>query len=167
MTTALKRDLITEEQLQPAVESMSKLNADAASVIREHRDAVHAVTDVTGFGLLGHLRNMLEACGHSATINADALPVIRRVRDLIEQGVLPGGTRRNHEAACEITKWSDAVSKTDQIVMTDAQTSGGLLIAVDPEHADIFVQSLAAAGTLAQAVIGEIIPREEHLIVGA
>ena len=164
MTTALKRDLITEEQLQPAVESMSKLNADAAGVIRDHRDAVHAVTDVTGFGLLGHLRNMLEACGHSAKINASALPVIPLVRDLIEQGVLPGGTRRNHEAACEITKWSDSVSETDQYLMTDAQTSGGLLIAVDPNHADALLQSLAAAGTLAQAVIGEIIPRDEHLI---
>jgi selenide,water dikinase len=164
MTTALKRDLITEEQLQPAVESMSKLNADAAGVIRDHRDAVHAVTDVTGFGLLGHLRNMLEACGHSAKINASALPVIPLVRDLIEQGVLPGGTRRNHEAACEITKWSDSVSQTDQYLMTDAQTSGGLLMAVDPEHADTLLQSLAAAGTLAQAVIGEIIPRDKHLV---
>jgi selenide,water dikinase len=167
MTTALKRDLINEEQLQTAVESMSKLNADAAGVIREHRDAVHAVTDITGFGLLGHLRNMLEACGHSAIINAAALPVFPMVKDLIEQGVLPGGTRRNHEAACEITKWSDTVSQTDQYLMTDAQTSGGLLIAVDPDQVDAFVQSLANAGTLAQAVVGEIIAREEHLIVGA
>ena len=164
MTTALKRDLVTDEQLQPAIDSMSKLNADAAGVIRGQRDAVHAVTDVTGFGLLGHLRNMLEASGHSARIDAGRLPVIPMVRELIQKGVLPGGTRRNHEAACEITRWSDAVSSTDQFVMTDAQTSGGLLIAVDCEHADAFVRSLADAGTLSQAIIGEVIPREEYLV---
>lgn len=164
MTTALKRDLITEEQLRPAIESMSKLNADAAGVIREHRHAVHAVTDVTGFGLLGHLRNMLEACGHSARINAGNLPEIPMVRDLIQNDVVPGGTRRNHEAACEITQWSDAVSSTDQFLMTDAQTSGGLLIAVDPEHADTIIQALADAGTLAQTIIGEIVPRDDYLV---
>jgi selenide,water dikinase len=167
MTTALKRDLITDEELQPAIESMSKLNADAASVIREHREAVHAATDVTGFGLLGHLRNMLEACGHSARISANHLPAIPRARKLIDDGVLPGGTRRNHEAACEITKWTDGVSVTDQFLMTDAQTSGGLLIAVDPDSVDTVVQSLADAGTLAQAIIGEIIPRQDHLVRAA
>ncbi len=164
LTTALKRDLITEEQLQPAIESMSKLNADAAGVIREHRSAVHAVTDVSGFGLLGHLRNMLEACGHSATIVADSLPSIPMVKDLIEEGVLPGGSRRNHEAACEISKWSAAVSETDQFLMTDAQTSGGLLIAVDADHVDTIIKALADAGTLAQAIIGEIIPRRKSLV---
>jgi len=89
------------------------------------------------------------------------------VRELIQDGVLPGGTRRNHEAACEITKWSDTVSEADQYVMTDAQTSGGLLIAADPNHVDTLLRSLAQAGTLAQAVIGEIIPRDEYLIIGA
>ena len=165
MTTALKRDLISEEQLQPAIDSMSKLNADAAGVIRANRDAVHAVTDITGFGLLGHLRNMLEASGHSARINADSLPAIPMVKELIGKEVIPGGTRRNHEAACTITKWSEGVSETDQFLMTDAQTSGGLLIAVDPKHAEPFLQSLADAGTLEQAMIGEIIPREDHLVV--
>jgi selenide,water dikinase len=143
---------------------MSRLNVDAANVMREHRQAVHAATDVTGFGLIGHLRNMLEACGHSARISTDELPVIPGVRELIGEGVLPGGTRRNHEAACEITQWSDAVSRTDQFVMTDAQTSGGLLIAVDPDHVDAVVRSLTDVGTLAQAIIGEIIPREEYLV---
>ena len=152
------------EQLRPAIESMSKLNADAAGVIRKHRHAVHAVTDVTGFGLLGHLRNMLDACGHSATIIADTLPVIPMVKELIKDGVLPGGTRRNHEAACETTRWSDEVSSTEQYLMTDAQTSGGLLMATDPEHADTLLRSLADAGTLAQAVIGEITPRDEYLV---
>jgi selenide,water dikinase len=133
-------------------------------VIRENRDAVHAVTDITGFGLVGHLRNMLEASGHSASIDVDSLPVLPDVRDLIDDGVIPGGTRRNHEAACEITHWSEGVTSTDQFLMTDAQTSGGLLVAVDPEHAESFMQSLEDAGTLAQALIGEVTPRGEHLV---
>lgn len=164
MTTALKRDLISAEELQPAIDSMSKLNADAAGVIQKHRDAVHAVTDITGFGLLGHLRNMLEASGHSARIKADSLPVIPKVKELIENDVIPGGTRRNHEAACEITHWSEGISSTDQFLMSDAQTSGGLLIAVDPKQVDTLIQSLGDAGTLAQAVIGEMVPRGEHLV---
>jgi selenide,water dikinase len=164
MTTALKRDLITDQQLQPAIQSMSKLNADAAGVIRENRDAVHAVTDITGFGLVGHLRNMLEASGHSASIVVDDLPVIPGVRELIESDVVPGGTRRNHEAACEITHWSEGVNRTDQYLMTDAQTSGGLLIAVAPEQAESFIHSLEEAGTLAQALIGQVTPRGEHLV---
>jgi selenide,water dikinase len=165
MTTALKRDFLTEEQLKPAIESMTTLNAAAAKVVTEHRSAVHAATDVTGFGLVGHLRNILEASGHSAELNAGALPEIPGVRSLIEQDVVPGGTRRNHEAACEYTDWAEALTMTDQLLMTDAQTSGGLLVAVAPESLDSFLSSLAEAGTLAQAVIGKIVPRTDQLVI--
>lgn len=164
MTTALKRDLISDEELQPAIHSMSTLNAGAAKVIKNYRDAVHAVTDVTGFGLLGHLRNMLEASGHSAKINSTHLPVIAGVTELIKNDVIPGGTRRNHEAACAYTSWSSEVSTCAQILMTDAQTSGGLLIAVAPDVANEFIHALGDEKTLAQARIGEIINRSDSLI---
>jgi selenium donor protein len=164
MTTGLKRGLINEQQLEPAIQSMSKLNADASNVIQMHRGAVHAVTDVTGFGLLGHLENMLEASGHSARLDASKLPIIPGAKELVLNDVVPGGTKRNHEAACLVTNWSDGVSMEDQILMSDAQTSGGLLIAVDPAEMGAFSQSLADAGTLAQAVIGEITPRADKLV---
>lgn len=164
MTSGLKSGAINERQLQPAIESMSKLNADASGVIQLHRGSVHAVTDVTGFGLLGHLGNMLEASGHSAKIDASQLPVIAGVKELIRKDVIPGGTRRNHQAACLVTHWSEGVAMEDQFLMTDAQTSGGLLIAVDPTKIDAFTQSLEKAGTLAQAVIGEITPRSDNLV---
>jgi selenium donor protein len=167
MTTALKRDRVTEEQLKPAVESMSTLNAAAAKVVREHRGAVHAATDVTGFGLIGHLRNILEASGHSAEINGKALPVIPGVRSLIEQEIIPGGTRRNHEAACEYTAWAEDLTMTDQLLMTDAQTSGGLLVAVAPESLESFLNSLSEAETLSQAVIGKIVPRTDKLVIAS
>ncbi len=164
LTTALKRDLITESQLQPAVESMSMLNASAAEVVRQYGDDVHALTDITGFGLLGHLSNMLHACGHSAKIIVKNIPTFPDVMKLIDSNVIPGGTRRNHEAACDYTNWGSAISKSDQYLLTDAQTSGGLLIAVNQEQATSFVADLAKAGTLAQAVIGEIVPRAQSLI---
>ena len=164
MTTGLKRGFINEQQLQPAIQSMSKLNADASGVIQLHRDSVHAVTDITGFGLLGHLGNMLEASGHSARIDAGSLPVISGVKELIRSDVIPGGTRRNHEAACLVTNWSDGIAIEDQFLMTDAQTSGGLLIAVDPTEMNTFTRSLENAGTLAQAVIGEITARADKLV---
>ncbi len=164
MTTALKRDKVTSAQLKPAVDSMCALNASAAAIIREHRNAVHAATDITGFGLLGHLRNILEASGHSAEIHADALPCFPDVKLLIEQDVVPGGTRRNHEAACDYTNWAEDLSMTEQLLMTDAQTSGGLLLAVAPDSADEILSALSAAGTLSQSVIGEILPRSDPLI---
>ena len=107
---------------------------------------------------------MLEASGQSATLDASKLPVIPGAKDLVLSDVVPGGTRRNHEAACLVTNWSDGVSMEDQILMSDAQTSGGLLIAVDPEDMSAFSKSLAKAGTLAQAVIGQITPRADKLV---
>lgn len=164
LTTALKRDLIDEAGLQSAVESMCTLNASAADVIRKNRDAVHAATDITGFGLLGHLRNMLEACGHSARIRADSIPVFDRVRELIRQEVIPGGTRRNLEAADEYTLWGQDVSDCDRHLLTDAQTSGGLLIAVAADRAAGFIADLDRAGTLSRQIIGEIIPRSDRMV---
>lgn len=164
MTTALKRDRLTEQELEPAITSMSTLNAAAARVVQKNRGAVHAATDVTGFGLIGHLRNILEASGHSAELTAGSLPALPEVRSLIDEGIIPGGTRRNHEAACEYTSWGDGLQMTDQLLMTDAQTSGGLLVAVAPNAVDGFIEDLVAAGTLASSVVGQIVPRSEQLI---
>ncbi len=164
LTTALKRDLVDSKQLQTAIDSMCTLNAAAAGVINRNRDAVHAVTDITGFGLLGHLRNMLEACGHAARIHSGNVPVFAGVRELIEQDVIPGGTRRNHEAAAEYTQWGNS-SLADQFLLTDAQTSGGLLIAVSADKADKLIADLQAAGTLASNIVGEIIPRRGAALI--
>jgi len=160
LTTALKRDLVNGSGLQPAIDSMCTLNAAAAEVITGNREAVHAVTDVTGFGLLGHLRNMLEASGHGAQIHPRNVPAFSGVRELIGQDVVPGGTRRNHEAAMEYTEWAADTGLTDQILLTDAQTSGGLLIAVRADRAGDFIAGLQQAGTPACAVIGEIVARK-------
>ena len=164
LSTALKQDLIAEPGMATAVRVMSTLNAGAARAMRALGDAVHAATDVTGFGLVGHLRNLLEASGVSARIRARDVPVFEDVRSFIEQEVVPGGTRRNLAAANEFTRWEDDVGNADRLLLADAQTSGGLLIAVDPAHADELVGALKAELTPAAAVIGEVVPRGDALI---
>ena len=151
LTTAFKRDLCGAGYLVPAVESMRKLNAGAARAAV--RVGIRAATDVTGFGLLGHLHNMLIASGIGAEIDVDALPLFDGVRDLVTRGAVAGGTRRNLEARSD-TAWGGDVSDTDRILCADAQTSGGLLIAVAEEDARALQRELALEGTLEQAIIG-------------
>jgi len=125
ITTAHKAESAPDEALDAAVRSMTTLN-DVAS--REFLDAgVRACTDVTGFGLLGHLARMLTASGVAAEIHADAVPLLPGARDLAEAGHVPGGTRRNLEAA-RTTEWNGTDDVT-RLLLCDAQTSGGLLAA--------------------------------------
>ena len=165
LATGLKRDAITEEDMQEAIRVMAALNADAARAMRSLGGAVHAATDVTGFGLLGHLSNMLESSAQSAKIFAGSLPVFELVKPLIEQNVVPGGTQRNLEAINKFTAWEDSVNEVDKILLADAQTSGGLLIAVDRSRADALVADLQCRKTAAAAVIGEVIPRGDTLAI--
>jgi len=155
LSTGLKRDRVSAAEMQPAVDSMSTLNAAAAEAARAVGEAVHAVTDVTGFGLLGHLRNMVAASNLGAVVDTASLPVFDRVRELIGEGVVPGGTTRNVEAADEFTDWG-GLSEVERTLVCDAQTSGGLLITVSPEAVTGLVEELQRRGTPAAAVIGEL-----------
>lgn len=156
LSTALKRDAVTEDEIEDAVRVMSTLNAGAALAMREVGDAVHAATDVTGFGLLGHLQNLLEASGCHARVNAAAVPVLEHVTRLIEQNVVPGGTQRNVTAANDFTSWADAVTEHQRVLLADAQTSGGLLIAVEAASAGALIAALNSRETPAAVVIGEV-----------
>lgn len=153
LSTALKRDRITEPELGEAVASMTALNAGAARAALAH--GVRAATDVTGFGLLGHLGNIVRGSGVGARLTMDRIPLLGRARELAEAGVIPGGTRRNLEAA-DATQWGDGLTDADRLLLADAQTSGGLLLAVPPERLDGLLAALARESTLARAVIGEI-----------
>jgi selenide, water dikinase len=126
ITTAIKRDATDAEHARLAVEAMTTLNADAAAAMV--RDGADSATDVTGFGLLGHLRRMLEASGCAALVRADAVPLLPDVLDLARRDVVAGGTKRNHAWLQEVVDWGDLTSP-EQIVLADAQTSGGLLVA--------------------------------------
>jgi len=153
LTTALKRERITEAELAEAVRSMTTLNEGAMKAARGVR--VLAATDVTGFGLIGHLGNITSASGLAAEIDFDALPFLAGARELAAEGMIPGGTRRNLEAAGNVT-WAADLSETDRLLACDAQTSGGLLLAVRPERLTMLLADLEKEGSLCRAVIGRL-----------
>jgi len=130
VSTAIKRGIATEEQVVVAIDTMTELNRDASEAMVAAR--VDAATDVTGFGLLGHLRGMLSASGCAATVDAAAIELLPGVMELAHKGVVPGGTGRNHEFLDRYVAWGE-LPREEQMVLADAQTSGGMLIATrDP-----------------------------------
>jgi len=156
LTTALKRDLLTAADLTAAVASMTTLNAGAARAMLAV--GVDAATDVTGFGLLGHLHNMLAASGVSADVDAAAVPLLPGAAELAspEMGAVPGGTGRNRDAVAPHVTFAPGVDEPTRVLLCDAQTSGGLLLAVPAERADALVAALKKEGTPAAARIGRV-----------
>ena len=132
---------------------MTTLNDGACAAALELGDAVHAATDVTGFGLAGHLRELLAGSGLAGELDARAVPVIDGVRALLAAGMVAGGTQRNHAFVSETVDWG-GLALDEQLLLADAQTSGGLLLAVAPEHADALVAACRAHGTLAAEIVG-------------
>jgi selenide,water dikinase len=139
-----------------AIESMTTLNAGAMQAALATDGGVHAATDVTGFGLVGHLHAMLRASGVAGRLTAPTVPVFPRVLALISSGAVPGGTERNVAAAVEYVRWGDGVPADVRTALCDAQTSGGLLLAVAPSHLKNLLVQLREAATPATAVIGGV-----------
>jgi selenide, water dikinase len=156
LATALKRDALLEAGMAEAVRSMTTLNEGAARAALEV--GVSAATDVTGFGLLGHLGNILAASKVAAEIAFESLPILPHVLSLAGRGIVPGGSQRNLAAAADVVEWADDVTATERIVCVDAQTSGGLLLAVPPENEGPLLAALRQAETPAAAVIGRLTP---------
>ncbi len=135
ITTAAKRGIAKGAIVAAATAVMSELNASAAAAARAA--GAHAVTDVTGFGLLGHLHEMAQASGVAAELDADAVPAIDgAIRLLSTDRAIAGGTRRNREHAETFTTWTRAIPPPRRWLACDATTSGGLLVALPPESAD-------------------------------
>ena len=154
LTTALKRDLLDAPALSEAVRTMTTLNAGAARAMLAV--GVHAATDVTGFGLLGHLHNMLRASDVGAEVTAAAVPVLAGAREMVAQGSVPGGTKRNLESLQDSVSYAAAVTDVDRTLLADAQTSGGLLLAVAFDRVDRLRQALERESTPVAAVIGRV-----------
>jgi selenide,water dikinase len=154
IATAIKDGAATEETIAAAVRTMTALNDGAARAARTA--GVKAATDVTGFGLLGHLRSMLLASGSSARLWADAVPFLADARSLAAGGHVPGGTKRNLDAVSGSTIFDEGIPHVDRLLLADAQTSGGLLLAVGPEAAPRLLDALRREGTLAAAHIGVV-----------
>jgi selenide,water dikinase len=155
LTTALKRDLLSEAELASAVAVMTTLNDAAARAMLAV--GVHAATDVTGFGLLGHLHSLLEASGAAAEVTARAVPLLPHAHDMAARGAVPGGTQRNRTSLADAVSFSAGVDETTRVLLSDAQTSGGLLIAAAPGSAEALVAALGREQAPAAAVIGRVV----------
>lgn len=154
IATALKGDHAAASAIAAAVKSMTTLNRGASDAMLEIQ--VHAATDVTGFGLIGHLREMVTGSAVGARVRASRVPLLEGAAELARAGYLPGGTRRNFEDAAATTKWSDDIPEWLRYLLCDAQTSGGLLIACRPDRATALAHALQRRRTLAADIIGEI-----------
>jgi selenide,water dikinase len=155
LTTALKRDIVSEEEIEDAVQMASLLNNAARDAIREI--GVSAATDVTGYGFLGHLTEMLEASSVGAVVRRDEVPVWERVVPLAHDGVYPGGLKSNREYL-EHRVTADGVDLDDLLPLYDPQTSGGLLVALPGDRASALVGALDKRGVMG-AVVGEVVER--------
>ena len=154
--SAIKKGIADPELVKQATALMKQLNRDAAEVyLRFHKD-VHALTDVTGFGLLGHLDSAMRASKTRARLDAAAVKVLPGVRELAREGVVPGGTQANLAFVSERATFPEAMTTPDRLVLADAQTNGGFLAAVSPKKAGKILQALADVGSPA-AAIGEVV----------
>lgn len=163
LTTALKRDLLPASALVEAVEAMTTLNAGASRAMLA--TGVHAATDVTGFGLLGHLRNMLDASGVAAEVEAAQVPLLPHTREMLAKGAVPGGSSRNLESVAAVVRFPEGATKADRLLLADAQTSGGLLIALAAERVPRLQEALQREGQAPAAVIGRVVPEQAGSIV--
>ncbi len=159
ITTALKRKKAHPDHVAEAVEIMATLNAGAMESMLEV--GVHACTDITGYGLLGHLHELLLASGVAAEVQVERVPIMDAAWGYAEQDIFPGGSRSNriYLEGNKLVHW-DGLDRTRQLLLCDAQTSGGLLMAVAPDKVDALVRALKARQTPAAAVIGRIIEGE-------
>lgn len=152
LTTALKRDLVSEAEIEDAVEEAATLNKGACAAL--HAVPPSAATDITGYGFLGHLSEMLGASGFGAVVRLGDVPVWDRAVSLAAEGCYPGGLNNNRDYL-EDGVTADGVDPEALLPLYDPQTSGGLLVAVPQERAPAFVRALEEHGALA-AVVGEI-----------
>jgi cysteine desulfurase len=163
ITTAIKRGLASSELAKKAIKIMSTLNRDAAQVML--KVGVHACTDVTGFGLLGHLKEMTQASKVDAVIYASKAPVIKEAWDLAAAGAVPGGTLSNMDFVSDTVEWDESISQTNRLILCDAQTSGGLIIVVSANKKDQLLKSLQKGGVMNAAHIGDFTKAGEGKIV--
>jgi len=160
LTTAVKRGRLPAQSLAEAISAMTTLNRDAAEAMIAA--GVRAATDVTGFGLLGHLGNMLRASSHAlgrplgARLLLDQIPVFAQVPACLAEGLCPAGTRRNLRYAAPNVSFAAAIDEPRQLLLADAQTSGGLLMAVEESRLAQLIAGLKRKRAPAAAIIGSI-----------
>ena len=130
----MKRGLLSSDRIQVLVELMSRLNRKSAEIMKEF--IVHAVTDVTGFGLLGHLHEITKGSSVDAELRIQDVPVLDEVKEMLASNVIPGGTVNNLDFVKDFISAGKDVSRIEQLMLADAQTSGGLLFTIPPQEVE-------------------------------
>jgi selenide,water dikinase len=162
--TAIKGALASQEITDKVTRAMATLNKDAAEVMVDY--PVHACTDITGFGFLGHLAEMVSGSGFGVRIKADSVPVYPEALEYAAMGLVPAGAYKNRDFRLFMVDFAPSVDRVLQDVLFDPQTSGGLLICVAPEKAEDLLKALKTKGVQDAALVGEVIAEpKERLIV--
>jgi len=164
LATAMKRGLLDEKSRNEVVASMAELNRKAAEIFAKY--TVHACTDITGFGLTGHLSEVSVASGVDIELFADRVPVFKGVADLVAANIVPGGTVNNLNHFARHVKWDNSIAEVTRIILSDAQTSGGLLCTVPPGEKDSIIAELKDAGIGSASHIGNCLEKGEgHIFI--
>lgn len=162
VATAIKGGLASQEVIDRVTRAMATLNKVAAEVMQDY--PVHACTDITGFGLLGHLAEMVSGSGFGVRIKADSVPVYPEALEYAAMGLVPAGAYRNRDFRLFMVDFAPTVNRILQDVLFDPQTSGGLLISVAPERAPDLLNALKAKGIQDAAMVGEVMAEPKERI---
>lgn len=161
ITTAIKRELCAAADARGCVESMMKLNRDASRAAKKLGEAVHAVTDITGFGLIGHAHEMAHLSERAIRFNFESLPWLNGAQHYAREWIFPGGSERNAAFYSQWVTFERGLELWEQRLMFDPQTSGGLLLSLAPSHAEEFLKSVPSwkIGDVVEGAAGAIIIR--------
>ncbi len=162
ITTGIKRQKATEKQEKEVTEIMAMLNKTAAETL--HKYSPSAVTDITGFGLLGHAAEMAKGSDVSFEIILTRVPVLEGTLELAKEGVVPGGSKANHRWLANDVHYDEDITLEEQLILCDAITSGGLLVALNAEEAGRYLNDLQAKGMQYCAIIGKVTEKKEKYI---
>jgi selenide,water dikinase len=163
LSTALKQNLLDEKSILELKNTMIELNRNASEAMIEA--GVSSCTDITGFGLLGHLLEMMNASNTSAKIYIHKIPLLNNVLELASSGVIPGGTKNNYDHTLNDVKYSDEISEPRKLILNDAQTSGGLLISVPKSKHKSLLKLLQDRDVQTAAVIGSVTDSKDFRII--
>jgi selenide,water dikinase len=157
ISTAIKRGTANQEWIDGAIASMTKLNQRAVEVVKQGDFAVHAATDVTGFGVIGHAREMAVASKTKIRIEAEHIELLRGAAECVQAGYIPGGLKSNREFAESCVSYAGDIPEELKTLLYDPQTAGGLLLSVPSEIAKGLIAAMEVAG-VAAVRIGEVLP---------
>ncbi|MDP7608935.1 MAG: selenide, water dikinase SelD [Candidatus Marinimicrobia bacterium] len=162
IATAIKKGEANKSLIDAAVEVMVTLNKSAADIMNSLE--VHAATDITGYGLLGHLSEICNGSYVSSEIQVSEIPYINGTSELAEKGIISDGSKRNFKTSKKYTKFSESISETEKFILSDAQTSGGLLISLSENQANEYLNQFRNETGMEVAVIGKIVKKGKDTI---